>query len=128
MKFIKASISSMISAGIDLGIYTLIACDSSIYYIILIATVVARIISSLVNFIINKKWAFKSNGKTTKELIYFYILFIAKLLASSLLVWSLSNTNINHTILKALVDIFLFFISYYIQSKYIFKNKNNDID
>ena len=128
MKFIKASISSMISAGIDLGIYTLIAGDSSIYYIILIATVVARIISSLVNFIINKKWAFKSNGKTTKELIYFYILFIAKLLASSLLVWSLSNTNINHTILKALVDIFLFFISYYIQSKYIFKNKNNDID
>ncbi|HOB26221.1 MAG TPA: GtrA family protein [Bacilli bacterium] len=128
MKFIKASISSMISAGIDLGIYTLIAGDSSIYYIILIATIVARIISSLINFIINKKWAFKSNGKTTKELIYFYILFIAKLLASSLLVWSLSNTNINHTILKALVDIFLFFISYYIQSKYIFKNKNNDID
>lgn len=119
--FIKASISSMSSALIDLGLFTLISRSSKALIIITIATIVARVASATFNFIINKFWAFESKGSTKKEAILFFILFISKMLLSALLVWLFKFININQTFLKALVDIFLFFFSYIIQKRLIFK-------
>ena len=86
----------------------------------------ARIASSIVNFIINKKWSFESKGSTTKEAIGFSILFVVKMLLSSSLVYLLSNIKINLTILKSFVDICLFFFSYLVQDKIIFKGRKQN--
>lgn len=120
--FSKACISSITSAAIDLGIFTLISRGSSKFIIISVATVVARVISTICNFTINKLWTFKSDGSVTEEGILFFILFIVKMLLSSILVWLFNKyIIINQTVLKSIVDILLFFASYMVQKKLIFK-------
>ena len=120
--FSKACISSITSAIIDLGVFTLISQGSDKFIVISIATVVARVISTICNFTINKLWTFKSNGSITKESILFFILFIIKMFLSSILVWLFNKyIFINQTVLKSIVDISLFFASYMVQKKLIFK-------
>lgn len=121
--FIKTSISSLISAGVDiLAFYLLSKVFAREYIYIVIATVIARILSGTVNFIINKFYAFKSTGRVRVELVSYTILFIVKMILSSLIVAYLSTTfmETNETLIKILVDFILFFGSFYIQDKYIF--------
>lgn len=120
--FIRASISSISSAIIDLTIFTIISQGSSKLFIISLATIVARVISTIINFIINKFWAYKSSGPIFKESILFIILFVSKMILSSILVWLFNKyIIINQTLLKSIVDVLLFFGSYYIQKKLIFQ-------
>jgi hypothetical protein len=58
-------------------------------------------------------------------------LFCCQMTLSWLLVSSLKGLPVNITLIKIVVDTTLFFISYYMQKKYIFYNKRkegNDID
>lgn len=120
---IKFTCSSVISAIIDLSIFRIIMIlPVDKYYLITIATIISRIVSSIVNFFINKKWSFESKGKTKKEIFRFTILFVVKMGLSSLLVSLLSNINIDILFIKMGVDIILFFMAYYVQKKYIFNN------
>ena len=131
--FIKTSISSVISAVVDIiAFYLLSKIFDREYIYIVIATVIARIISGTVNFIINKFYAFKSTGRVRVELVSYTILFIIKMILSSLIVAYLSTTfmDTNETLIKVLVDFVLFFGSFYIQDKYIFnesrRKRNSD--
>ena len=121
--FIKTSISSIISAGVDLSVfYFLSKAFKREYMYVVLATVIARILSGIVNFIINKFYAFKSTGRVRVELVSYTILFIIKMILSSLIVAYLSTTftETNETFIKVVVDVILFFASFYIQDKYIF--------
>ena len=121
--FIKTSISSIISAGVDLSVfYFLSKAFKREYMYVVLATVIARILSGTVNFIINKFYAFKSTGRVRVELVSYTILFIIKMILSSLIVAYLSTTftETNETFIKVVVDVILFFASFYIQDKYIF--------
>ena len=122
-KFIKASISSAFTAMIDLVIFTILSNSSKSLLIIELSTIIARVISTTINFIINKKIVFKTIGNTKKEIILFFILFLWKMLFSGFLVWLFKFIHINQTILKMFVDISLFLITYQIQNKFIFKKK-----
>ena len=122
--FIKTSISSIISACVDLGLFFLLTNIFSREYIyIILATIIARIASGVVNFYINRNYAFISNGNVKVELVSYTLLFIVKMLLSSIIVAYLSMKflNVNETIIKVLVDSILFFGSFYIQDRYIFK-------
>jgi putative flippase GtrA len=126
-KQIKFSCSSIFSALIDLSLFTVMMKINlgDAYLKITITTIIARIASSIVNFIINKYWSFESSGRTTKEAIQYGILFVTKMLLSSLFVYLLRSIKINLTLLKSLVDIVLFFFSYLVQDKIIFKKTEN---
>ena len=124
VEFVKVSISSIVSSAVDLGFFYLLCRNNTDLYTIITATIIARIASGIVNFLINKYWAFESTGKTKKEIILFTILFIVKIAISSLLVWLLRDTSINQTLLKAIIDFLLFFGSYIIQKNFIFLNDN----
>lgn len=88
---------------------------------ILISTTIARIVSCLLNYIINKEKVFNSNDNSSNTLVKFAIMSIAIMLMSSLLVTILFNlTHIESIIIKVVVDTCLFFVSYGIQKKYIF--------
>ena len=124
--FIKTSISSIISAIVDLSMFYILSnIFERKYFFIVLSTVIARIISGTVNFIINRNYAFKSTGRVRVELVSYTILFIIKMILSSLIVAYLSTKfmNVNETVIKIIVDTLLFFGSFYIQDKYIF-NEN----
>ena len=121
--FIKTSISSVISAIVDISLFYILSnFFKREYAYIVLATVIARIASGIVNFIINKFYAFKSMGRVRVELVSYTILFIIKMILSSLIVAYLSTKfmDINETYIKIIVDTLLFFGSFYIQDKYIF--------
>lgn len=124
--FFKTSISSLVSAGVDLSVfYFLSTVFKREYFYVVLATVIARLFSGTVNFLINKFYAFQSTGKVKVELVSYTILFIIKMILSSLIVAYLSTTftGTNETLIKIIVDVVLFFSSFYIQDKYIF-NEN----
>ena len=124
--FLKTSISSIISAGVDLSVfYFLSTVFEREYFYVVLATVIARLFSGTVNFLINKFYAFQSTGRVKVELVSYTILFIIKMILSSLIVAYLSTTftETSETLIKIIVDVILFFASFYIQDKYIF-NKN----
>ena len=88
---------------------------------ILISTTIARIVSCLLNYIINKEKVFNSSNNTSQTLLKYAIMSIVIMLMSSLLVTILFNlTHIESIIIKVVVDTCLFFVSYGIQKKYIF--------
>ena len=124
--FLKFASSSLISSTLDIVLYTLlfnlVFKDLSARNAILFSTAVARIVSALVNFIINKTKVFKSNDNYFITMIKYTILAICQMTASWLCVYLIySILHINTSIIKIIVDVLLFFLSYRIQQKWVFK-------
>ena len=128
LEFIKVLLSSNISGIMDLLIYTIIifiSGNSEDFLIITFATVTARVISTIINFVINKYWAFQSKGSTKREAFLFGLLFITKMMLSALFVWLISKfISINSTIIKLAIDCLLFVFSFIVQKTIIFRKKS----
>ncbi len=120
-------VSSTASAVIDLLLFYLLnkLCDGIFGSLsVLISTVIARAVSSFANFTINRKTVFSYDGSPKKALFRYYALAIPQMLASAGLVSVLSmllsaNPEIK-TVIKLIVDVVLFFISYRIQQTWVF--------
>lgn len=128
LTFFKYVISSGISCVIDLILFTIFSklLDFIIGDIsIIVGTILARIISSFINYLINKNEVFKHDNKKSIEkntLFKYYILVIVQMFVSAFAVWFISNfINIDATIIKMFVDIIIFMVNYIIQKKIIFK-------
>jgi len=127
-QFAKFTISSIISAGIDFLVFYFVKKGiiehAGQTCAIITATVIARIISTIVNFTINKFWCFEKAGnpksQTLREIILFAILFVSKMSASAALVAAFAFINIPTIVLKMIVDILLFFVSFALQKLFIF--------
>lgn len=93
---------------------------------IFLATLLARIVDTIVNFTVNKLWTFESRESkgTLKQSIFFIILTFVKIILSSSFVSMLTSIillrNIPHVIVKLCVDALLFFLSWFVQKKWIF--------
>lgn len=127
-KFIKFIITSVTSFIIDILLFTVFCSyfrnlDSILY--ITYATIVARIISSVYNYLMNYSFVFKSNEKRTKSALKYFTLVIVQMACSSLFVSILSPlfNGLHDTLCKIVVDTVLFFVSYKIQKSLIFKSK-----
>lgn len=96
---------------------------------ILISSYLARIISSIFNYIVNKKYVFKYNNKDKdNSWIGYFILVIINITISGTLVSKIYNIlHFNATILKAMVDGIIFIINYFLQKKIIFNNNSKSI-
>ena len=123
--FFKYTLSSLSSFLVDYGIfcgliYALGKTDTPESRSIWIATVVARICSSMFNYTVNKKVVFKSNrGPST--LIMYYCLCVLQMAASAALVTLLNTTGFVPQLGKIIVDTLLFIISFRIQKLLIFR-------
>ena len=91
------------------------------YGSIIVATILARILSSFYNFLINSKYVFKKYSR--KMLVEYYVLVIIQMLLSSTLVYLINRFLFDTfaTIIKFFVDIILFIVNYFIQKLIIFK-------
>ena len=130
--FIKYIISAGISFAIDLTLFTLfnhllkgVLSDLSI----ILATILARVISSFINYLMNRNGVFKKNANKidSKTLIKYYCLVIIQMCVSAGSVFLLYKiTNINETLIKIPVEIILFLINYFVQKHFIFYDKKGE--
>lgn len=87
----------------------------------LIATVSARVASSLLNFTLNRKYVFA--GKSKRSIFRYYILWFCQLGASYGLIFLFGNIlRFPMTPMKLAGDLLLAFFSYQIQQHWVFKN------
>lgn len=129
---LKFGISSALSAVIELLAFTLVnmvidllPVEFKLEISILIASAVSRVISALCNYKMNRSLVFSSGCKSS--FVRYAMLCAVQLLASATLVSLLSYLftaeTIGKTVLKAIVDTALFFISYRIQKNWVFRTK-----
>ncbi len=152
--FLKFMASSIICWAVDIGVYWLVlAICGAAWHLgstinesyslaeaimshswnmnitaVLLATIFSRVISSVVNFIINRKVVFKGVDDVKQTAARYFLLALCQLILSFLLVEFLANgvfhvTGFLNVLIKCVVDGCLFFFSYGIQRKWVFKNK-----
>ena len=86
------------------------------------SSTLARILSSLFNFTMNRKAVFKSDAPLGITMARYYILWACQLLTSIGSVFLLNKaTGIKPTYIKPLVDFLLYFVSFRIQQAWVFK-------
>ena len=97
-----------------------------------ISTVGARVVSSLINFFMNKKLVFQSKVSTAKAMVRYYALAIPQLLVQWLLnqgLYSLLGITESQAGLRTLIHILvmcvLFIISFTIQQRWVFAPEKN---
>ena len=91
---------------------------------ILMATVLARIVSAVYNYTMNRKVVFKSGKNVARSGTGYLILCVIQMLASAGLVTAVVFvTSWPETPVKIVVDVVLFFISYRIQRDIVFRDK-----
>jgi len=128
LKFIGSSIASFL---LDFLLFTVInlaigdSLDGSVR--LLIATVGARVVSSLFNYTVNRKVVFRSDADVKRSLVRYYILAACQLLASYLLVNIVAEKILDlgatflESVIKMIVDFVLFLLSYQFQQRWVFK-------
>lgn len=124
--FFMYILSSFSSFLIDMGIFSLLSVvilkNISLETNVLVSTVLARVISSLYNFVVNHKVVFKSRGNMLRNALGYYLLAIVQMCCSAALVYLLADMlKFSTVISKVIVDTLLFCISYQIQQRLIFK-------
>jgi len=129
--FFRYTVSSLVSAIVDTGAYSLLTallkniCQG--FALTAAAGVGARVISSLLNFYMNKKLVFKTNVHTGKAMLRYYMLALPQMAAQVLLtqgVYALlgisDSANGLRTLIYAVVMTVLYFLSYMIQQRWVF--------
>lgn len=120
LKFATASVGC---TAVDLVLFTVFRylLPASVQWNVALATVLARIVSGSMNFLINRKVIFENDGKTKNQALKFLILFFLIMCASTVIVSLLSFIPIPATIIKAIVDLLLWAVNYTVQRKWVFK-------
>lgn len=117
---IAYSFTSFFSTIIDFIIF---AIATSFGVGIGMATVLARCVSSVLNFTINRKAVFKSDGNLIIQIIKYILLVICSGILSVNLIKFISYfLSINIIVIKAVAETCLFFVNYYVQRVFIFDN------
>ena len=124
--FLKFLCSSASSSVVDLLLFAVFCNmlrekDLGIVSYLIVATVLARIISAIYNFTINYKLVFFSQEHLGKAIFKYFVLAVIQMLSSALLlnfIYPLLGGA--EVLVKMLVDITIFFISFFIQKKLIY--------
>lgn len=119
-EILKFSFSSIASFLIDYLLYVLFNLLTGN---ILFSNIMARVISGTTNYSINRCLVFKSTKKVKSTFYKYVILAIGILFFNTLLVLRFSKI-MNIYLAKLLTEVILFFVSWFIQKMFIFKDKN----
>ena len=126
--FFKYIFSSLFSFLVDIVAFTILISlfNGLSFSAVTLASVLARAISSVVNYFLNHKVVFKK-GKASSAVKYF-TLVVVQIMVSSFLVTIVGNalTAVPISIVKIVVDGVLFFVSYFIQKHLVFNGGENE--
>ncbi|MBG0783490.1 MAG: phosphodiester glycosidase family protein [Anaerolineaceae bacterium] len=123
--FFKNIASSLLSAVVDVSGFMLL---TQIGLSIIGGTAIARVISGVVNFSLNKIWVFekKDSHNTRNESFKYLALFLTQMVVSGILTDLISgwmNFSSGLLVSKILVDCFLFITNFVVQRFWIFPSK-----
>ncbi len=131
--FFRYTLSSLASSIVDIGLFSLFSrlFSASLTGLALdaAATALARLISSLFNFFLNKKVVFESRVSTGAAMVRYYCLAVPLMIAQALLtdgfttLLKLRQGSFLHTAVYAVVMTVLYFVSYSIQQRWVFANR-----
>ncbi len=120
LKFIASSLASFLVDIILFGvIFQMLSLQSS--GSILIATAIARTLSGVINYIINKKSVFRAQDDTVCSFVKYCVLFLVIMWSSAGSTAGLNMLLENAVLSKVIVDTVLFFFSYTIQKTWVFE-------
>lgn len=134
MRIFKYAASSLIGFAVDfvlLLLFSKLLSGADLPFIgaegdfaLLISVVLARIISAIVNFTLNKTIVFNSKGDLKTELCKYALLAVGVLIANYLLL-NLLNLRLGWplAISKLLVEVVLFCANFYIQGRFVYNRK-----
>ena len=134
-KFIGSSLASF---GVDIVLFTLInvllskTTDLDSKVILAVATAGARVISSMFNYTMNRKLVFESDAPVKSSIGKYYLLCVCQMAASygllylfAVVILDLAKGSLLQTLVKFVVDMCLFLVSFQIQQRWVFANKNS---
>ena len=125
---IKFAASSITGFAVDYGIYVLMVAltgGMSSAVSIPLSNVTARIVSSAVNYTINKRYVYKNNDSVMKTAVQYFTLAACILAGNTLLLDFLVNgLGTNHYVAKIFTEIIFFTLSWLIQEFFIFGKKS----
>lgn len=124
--FLKFTLTGLFSFGIDITLFALLTKivfkSLSTEPTIFLGTFLARIVSSLFNYTTNKHVVFHNKESHQTTLLKYYFLSAVQMIASWLLVTKLFYMlKFDTTAIKIAVDLSLFFISYQVQRRWVFR-------
>lgn len=126
-KFIKYSFASLSSFVLDIILFSLFCTvlkSFSNFMYAAYATVCARIISAIYNYLINYEFVFESKANKALAAGKYGMLAILQMSASAALITVAVRITGGQgtTLIKMLIDVLLFIISYQIQKRLVFKD------
>ena len=129
IKLIKYAATSLTSTVVDLIIFYLTHKTLEKTHVtgaIFIATIIARIFSSALDYYLNRNLVFKSSGNRRKQMTkHFIIAGLQMLMSGSLLTLVDSILRGNEVIEKCGVDLVLFFVAYFGQKHWVYKERSH---
>lgn len=123
--FIKYIFSAISSFALDIVLFAIFmkVLPNSTPHRIITSTIIARVISSLYNYLVNSKLVFKKSRKSS--IVKYFILVIIQMFASGFIVDILSKNvfSFSPTLIKVIVDSIIFVVNFFVQREWVFKNK-----
>lgn len=126
--FFKFIFSSLSSSVIDIALFQILCVIlqdvnfGSLGYIF-VATVIARVLSSIYNFAYNYRTVFKSKGSLLSSIIRYSILAVVIMVVSGIAVERLHAIfPVVELAIKIPVDTLLFLVSFYVQREFVYKS------
>lgn len=126
-KFMGASIASFV---VDQGLAALLAewllplLALSAGSIVWLSGLIARLFSSVFNFMLNRSFVFKLKGSAKKAVWRYAALCVLIICLSNTGVWLLGRLGLSRWIAKLICDTLLYFLSFRVQNKWVFKEDN----
>ena len=129
--FFRYTISSLVAAVVDTGGFALFSYLFSTFLtgfsLTAAAAVLARVLSSLLNFFMNQRLVFQTNARTGRAMLRYYMLAVPQMIAQVLLTqgaFALLGIGDGQgglrTLVYAIVMTVLFIVSYMIQQRWVF--------
>ena len=119
----KFCVSSLLCTAIDILGYKLIHAMLNMMTLsqrVLFSTVCARLVSSIINYLINKNTIFHSKASSKRSVLRYYLLAGGMMLCSYAGVFALSRAFGHSVWFKVAVDSVLFAASFRIQQRWVF--------
>ena len=115
-------LSSGITVLVDFSVFKIASvCGAGVW----LATYIARAVAAVVNFTINKKAVFQSEGSLLPQFIKYILLVAVSGTASAFMISEAKKVfSVDTFWIKAVVEGVLFFVNYAVQRVFIFRNKS----
>lgn len=126
--FVGFSATSIVTTALDLVLFWVLSRELRLAGIVLwaaLATVLARVVSATVNFAINRRRVFRSEGNRRSQALRFVAVAVVQMFLSATLVQALAPLfpHSAAVLVKLAVDLFLFLINYQVQMRLVFAKR-----